>query len=31
MRLRARVKLISYISASVLVIFGAGIVGFNMA
>ncbi len=31
MRLRAKVKLISYISASVLVIFGAGIVGFNMA
>lgn len=31
MRLRAKVRLISYISASVLIIMGAGITGFNLA
>lgn len=31
MRLRAKVRLISYISASVLIILGAGITGFNLA
>lgn len=31
MKVRTRVKLISYISASVLVILGAGITGFNLA
>ncbi|MEE1056021.1 MAG: germination protein YpeB [Acutalibacteraceae bacterium] len=31
MKLRAKIRLISYISASVLIIMGAGITGFNLA